>query len=357
MMKNETDKRNFSAKLRNANSPFLPKESGKVITSRVAFFLQNHFSMVSFTAAVDALVTANLVEKSPLYSYEIFSIDGSQVVCDLGISVTADRSIDEISNPCLNAINTFIVCGGFRCSTEVDESLIAFLNRADSHKVALGGLWNGVIPLAYAGLLDNLQCSVHPDNRAFIQERFPLVLLSENAFTHKDNRISSTGPVGTLDMMIDLIEKDHGPAAARAIEEILVIDRMYEIRYAKLPDLGTNADLPKNLREAMELMALNIEEPLGLDELSEYTGISRRQNERLFRSYLGTSPQRYYLELRITRARQLLIQTSSPLLDIAVACGFSSVSHFSNCFKKYFSMSPTSIRSNHRKNAMLDGEP
>nr|WP_315983903.1 helix-turn-helix domain-containing protein [Aliamphritea spongicola] len=64
---------------------------------------------------------------------------------------------------------------------------------------------------------------------------------------------------------------------------------------------------------------------------------------------METSPSKYYLELRITQARRLLLQTSHSITDIALACGFVSSSHFSNCYKDYFGTAPTFAREQHRQ--------
>ena len=91
-------------------------------------------------------------------------------------------------------------------------------------------------------------------------------------------------------------------------------------------------------------MESNLEEPLTLNEVSDYVGVSRRQLERLFKNNLNITPSRYYLELRLSRARLLLIQTSVPVIDVAISCGFSSAPHFSKCYSDLFGRSPSSER-------------
>jgi len=73
-------------------------------------------------------------------------------------------------------------------------------------------------------------------------------------------------------------------------------------------------------------------------------GVSRRQLERLFKRYLGRVPTRYYLELRLRRARELLLQTDLSVMDITVACGFQSPPHFSKCYRGLFGYPPSMER-------------
>jgi transcriptional regulator GlxA family with amidase domain len=91
-------------------------------------------------------------------------------------------------------------------------------------------------------------------------------------------------------------------------------------------------------------MEEHLEEPLPRSDLARRTGLSTRQLERLFRKYLGRTPTRYYQELRLYRARTLLTQTSLSVLDVALACGFVSASHFSKCYREFFRCTPREER-------------
>ena len=80
----------------------------------------------------------------------------------------------------------------------------------------------------------------------------------------------------------------------------------------------------RSMIKVAELMEEHIEKPLSLDRIARTTGLSRRQIERLFRRYLGCVPKRYYLEMRLRRARELLLQTAMPIMDVTTSCGFKS---------------------------------
>mgnify|MGYP000120790732 CR=1 FL=1 len=90
---------------------------------------------------------------------------------------------------------------------------------------------------------------------------------------------------------------------------------------------------------------LNLEELIDLDELACYVNVSRRQLERLFQKYLHCSPSRYYLKLRLIRARQLLKQTPMSIIEVASVCGFVSTPHFSKCYREFFGIPPRDERS------------
>jgi AraC family transcriptional regulator, glycine betaine-responsive activator len=93
-----------------------------------------------------------------------------------------------------------------------------------------------------------------------------------------------------------------------------------------------------------QLMEENIERPLPLESIAKSTGLSRRQIERLFKRDLNCVPKRYYLEMRLRRARELLLQTAMPITDITAACGFQSPPHFSKCYRSQFGYPPSEER-------------
>ena len=90
----------------------------------------------------------------------------------------------------------------------------------------------------------------------------------------------------------------------------------------------------------MIMMEENIEEPISPSLLAQEVGMSTRQLERLFRRYLDRSPKRYYMELRLQKARNLLMQTDMSVINVALACGFTSPSHFSKCYRSQYDTTP-----------------
>ena len=302
--------------------------------------------MMAFTAALDTLVTANLLCASPLFEHTTLGISSRKAISDLSIEITTDATLEQFNISHRGTIDILIVCGGFRCSLDQNPILSSILKSADKQGLIIGGLWNGAIAMAYAGLLNNQQCAVHPDNHAIMKEKFPNVLVSERPMVIDIKHATCAGPVSALEMMLELTEQCYGKNMVRAIREILSCDQVAESGGTMNLKTGDHPALPQSLRQLLELMQNNIEEPLSLEELSTHIAISRRQMERLFQTHLETTPSRYYLELRITHARRLLLQSNESVTNIAIACGFVSSSHFSNCYKDYFGTSPSTTRQN-----------
>ena len=312
-------------------------------TVKVGFILQPNFSLVAFTGALDALVTANLVSPEPVFAYQTYGLSSAVTMSDVGIEIAANGTLKSLETD-FSSFDVLIVCGGLRCSLTEYSPLSHILKLFDKQGGLLGGLWNGAVALAHANLLSQQECAIHPDNHALMKEQFPQVSVSKNTLVVTQHRATCTGPASALEMMLKLIARYRGAEIVRAIREILSCDITSADQDAIPLQMADDPTLPEPLREVLELMRKNIEEPLTLVELAEHSQVSRRQMERLFHAHLDSSPSRYYLELRLRHAKRLLAQTNESITNVAIACGFVSISHFNNCFKDSFGMTPGASR-------------
>lgn len=342
--------RSFDSRLRHSNQAYLlalqPDSQHPPISRRIAFVLLEHFSMMAFTGAVDAIVTANLLSRNPLYRFETYSLEGASVRSDLAINITVDGAFHDLD---ARDLDMLIVCGGYRSNLNPPRPVLDKLRAVARRPLTLGSLWNGSYLLARAGLLDGYACTVHPESRAGLEEACPKVKLLPTPFVIDRDRISSAGANSALGMMLAVIRHQHGDEVVRGIEEILACDRAPEdMPDRPMPVLAGDPALPDPLRAVVMLMESNVEEPLSIDELARHARVSRRQIDRLFQRYMKATPSRYYLELRITRARRLLLQTTEPITTIAIACGFTGAPHFSRCYRDFFGQSPSQARQSRR---------
>ncbi len=355
--------RKFSSTMLDTNSAYITSSRENnhqpVQQLHIGFILLEHFSMMSFTAAVDVLVTANLIQTDTLFKVSSYALEGTSITSDLGIDITTSGKLADITSqsnrPLTEALTSanaeqtlpldiLVVCGGLRCTLTDNPVLKHLLKSAYTQKITLGSIWNGVIALAQAGLIKNQSCALHMDNHPLIHEHYPNIKLSDKSYVISEALISCADALGALDMMLDLVKTVNGPHVSRAVKEILSCNRSREGNSERLIQFGDHQQLPNILRSAIELMNSNIEEPISIDDLAKYHHANRRQLERLFKQYLDTSPSRHYLEIRLTYARRLLVQSRDSITSVALACGFVSSNHFSNCFSQYFKMPPSACR-------------
>jgi len=208
-----------------------------------------------------------------------------------------------------------------------------------------GGVGAGVLWLAEAGVFQGartaLPWSLYPDADPIADQ----VMLSPHLYEIDGARLSCCGGGASIDFALTLVDILFGATAQAQVKEVLCVDRVRgqeeRQRVALQARFGV---LQPKLTEAVTLMEANIEEPLSTDEIAQLAGISRRQLERLFKQYLGSLPSRYYLELRLKRARQLLRDTNHSIVQVGLMCGFSSGSHFSTAFGALFGNTPREER-------------
>ncbi|MBN0987861.1 GlxA family transcriptional regulator [Amphritea pacifica] len=306
----------------------------------IGFLLLNNFTMISLAAAVEALRMANQLSGEELYVWYTLTIDGQPVSASDGITITPDAGFDNCPG-----LDTVIVAGGLNVTKVYNRIHINWLQERERKGCKIGAICTGAYLLAAAGLLDGYECSTHWEYLAALQEAFPRVKCSSRLFSFDRNRMTCTGGTVPLDMMLNMIKLEHGYQLSTAISEMFICDRIRdESDQQKIPLRHVLGTTQPKLLEIVALMEANIEEVIEMDELAHYVNLSRRQMERLFQKYLDCSPSRYYLRLRLLRARQLLKQTSMSIIDIAAACGFVSSPHFSKCYREQMGIPPRDER-------------
>jgi len=308
--------------------------------AKVGLLLVPEFSMLAFSSVLEPMRMANQLSGEAHYEWVTIGTTKDPIPASNGINISPDYSIDDA--PQLDAV---FVCSGNQVQHHASIETIAWLRGLSKRDMVLGSVCTGTYLLAKADAFDGHRCTIHWENMASAREEFPHLVISPELFELDENRYTSAGGIAPLDMMLHEIRNEHGADLASAITEQFMCDRIRDKhdkqRVPLTQRIGTNQ--PK-LAEAVSLMEANIEEPMTLDELSHHVGLSRRQLERLYQRYLHCVPTRYYLELRLERARQLLLQTSMPIVDIALACGFISAPHFSKCYRDTFGLPPRDER-------------
>lgn len=309
-------------------------------TLRYGFLLTPNFSMIAFSSAIEVLRMANRLGRENRYEWPTYTLDDQSVAASNGIAISPTQSLVEAKN-----LDVLFVCSGVRVAQQWSENLRFQLKKFANQGVTLGGICTGTYLLARAGLLKGRRCTIHWENIASLREMSPDLHVTEELFELDGDRYTASGGTAPLDMMLQLVTQQSDKTLAVSISEQFMCDRMrgsYDKQRIPLK-LLIGANQPK-LTEAVELMESNLEELVSLDELASLVGISRRQLERLFKKYLGCVPRRYYLDLRLKKARQLLLQTPSSISEVAIACGFVSASHFSKSYREMFGLSPRAER-------------
>lgn len=327
------------------------KEQRKVVdvetkpqkSRRFVFVLLDKFSMLCFASALESLRIANRMAGQELYSWRLIGEGGETMTCSAGTSFQLEGDLDE-----LNRDDTVLICGGIDVQAATTKRLLGWARREARKGLLVGGLCTAAFSLAKAGLLDGKKATIHWENSDSFAEEFEDVSLTKSVFVIDGNRMTTAGGTSSIDLMLKLIADDHGEELANSVADQLIYSSIRTDQDTQRLSVPTRIGVrhPK-LSQVIQKMERNIEEPISPSVLAKEVGMSTRQLERLFRRYLNRSPKRYYMELRLQKARNLLMQTDMSVINVALACGFASPSHFSKCYRAHYDTTPYRERGSH----------
>lgn len=306
-------------------------------TRRFMFLLLDRFTMMSFAAAIEPLRLANRVAAKPLYAWTLVAEHPGEVACSNGAPVAASAGLDVD----IDKDDTVIVCGGIDVKRAATRPVLNFVRRAARQGAKVGGLCTGAWVLAKAGLLDGRRAAIHWENHDAMIEEFPDVVLYRSVFVDDGNRLTAAGGMASADLMLRLIARDHGPELAASVADQLIHTAPRTEGEAQRISIPSRIGVRHpRLSSVIARMEANLEDPISPAKLATEAGMSMRQLERLFARYLQRTPKQYYMECRLFRARNLLAQTEMPVMEVALACGFTGTSHFSKCYRAQFGTTP-----------------
>ncbi len=322
----------------------------KAGANRIAVVLLPNFSGMATAALIDPFRVANYlrgpdVEASALYHWTFLTLDGRD-----GANFTASNGLQasaaSLAETTGETFDFVILSASWAPERYRDPTLFAWLRRQAGRGAALGGLDTGAFLLGFAGLLDGYTATVHYEHLAAFEELFPKVTTSDALYVIDRNRLTASGGLAACDLALTIIGRQMGPSLANAASRYLLHDRIRPASEQQSPSrrepLGVG--VPAALRAATALMEASLEDPRPIDEIAAAAKLSQRQLQRLFQRHAGMSPARYYLDCRLDRARGMVTQTDMSVLEISVACGFSSPEYMTKCYRERFAVTPSADR-------------
>jgi transcriptional regulator GlxA family with amidase domain len=303
----------------------------------VGFLLIPGFALMSYASAVEPLRAANRLAGKTLYHWWHAAPGDQPAIASSGVAVLPNFKLG--SN--VGDLDLMLVCAGGNPASFNDRRCLAWLRKLAHQGVIIGGVSGGPFVIAKAGLLAGRRCTLHWEHMPAFQEAFPNVGLTRSLFELDGDRITCSGGVAGLDMMVELITRDHGYQLGAAVSDWFLHTHIREGEGPQRMDLRFRLGIAdEKLLGVLKAMEANLETPLPRQQLAALVHISLRQLERAFRNHLGQGVHEHYLALRLRRSTQLLRETSLSTLEIALATGFGSASQFSRAFRRKFGTSP-----------------
>lgn len=302
-----------------------------------AFVLVPGYSPLGLSCALDALSLANRHPSGhQFYAWRLLGETGDPVRAYNGVTIQVDESLPE-----LGRAETIVICAGEDVGQGSTKKLLNWLRREVRRGMDYGALSSGTYTLALAGLIDGKRVTTHWEYKSALTEMLPDVIIEDSVFSVDGRVFTTAGGAASMDLMLDRIKADYGLELATWVADQMIYTNPRLQGHAQRVHSRTKTEVRNSkLSLAMQIMENNIEDPLSPDEIAQVVALSTRQLERLFAKYVGASPKRHYLHLRLEKARDLLRQTDLSVTDICVVCGFKSLSHFSKSYRTAYGINP-----------------
>ncbi len=311
-------------------------------TQHFVFALVDDFTHIAFACAVDPLRIANLISGKTLYRWSYASLDGETARSSDDTHVKVHHAFTDLPE-----CDRLFVLSGIGMQARDHSVLLSALRRKDRFsETRIGALCSGSWVLAKGGFLNGQTAAIHWEYHDSFTEEFPEVTLLRNVFVADAKYPTASGGTATADLMLHLLSKDHGSDLSIAVADQMVYSAVRESTAAQKVSLQSrNGMRNKHLASAIAIMTARLDDPSSPSQIARELGISTRQLERLFGKYLNTSPKKYFMDMRLERARNLLIQTEMSVIEVAMACGFESAGHFARVYRMAYKVTPMMQRS------------
>lgn len=317
-----------------------PSGQGFGACQRFGFILTPGYALMSAASAVEPLRAANHLAGRELYRIRFFAGEEGFLASTAGGGFHCEglaAASDELDL-------AFLVAGGNPMAYE-EAALSRAVRRLSSRGVRLGAISGGAAILARLGLMSGRRFTVHWKHIDALRNFSSELLVERALYVIDRDRYTCAGGVAALDMMHALIANNHGVIFARAVSDWFIHTRVRNSAEPQQSSLAEQFNLSHSaLEAAIQMMMGHLADPLTPSQLALLSGMSERQLQRLFRSQLGQPMMQFYRKLRLDKAAELLLQSTLPIIDVALSTGFANVAHFTRCYAEQFGDTPAKHR-------------
>lgn len=300
------------------------QHSRRSLSRDFVFLSQNAQMSFAAEACIDVLRAANRLLGRDAYSWSCPK-DGHTIAC----------GSDQI----------LVLIGGMEEPWRPGASELRGLRAAIRNAARVCVVGSAVFVPLGAGVLGAKPVAVHPNFRPGVAELAGSVEMHDGATCHHKAMSSAISPAAAIRMMVDLVGARDGEFIRGALSNYLGLSDPEQAnmsgehwRYTRM------AQGDEVIGEALSIMLDHLEDTLSVGQIASLLDVSPRKLERGFSELLRQTPLKVYRDLRLDRARQLLAQTSMPMNEISVACGFSNVTLMKKWFTKKYGEAPETVR-------------
>jgi transcriptional regulator GlxA family with amidase domain len=313
---------------------------------RVMILVVDGVSLTTVSTALEPFQQVNTMLGEGRFHIQLVSLESTDPMTSAGVPIPCHlTSTDVLAKLNLqNRPDLLILCCGQMTPPINQASAGKFARKIARQNVPIFALGAACFIAAKTAMIKGGKCATHWKMTSSLAEQFPAIEV-QNVLYVLDECISScAGEFATFDMILALIERIFGSRMSGEIRHHFIAagQRSGDSQQRLSGDAFVCED--ERFQKALSIMMDNIEVPVAISEIASRLGYSIRQIERIFSRNGFESPHRYYINLRLNRARQLIEQTNMSFTEIALASGFDSSSSFSNRYKLKFGAPPKEHR-------------
>ncbi len=301
-----------------------------------------NFNLAATANFIDPFRAINYLDGASHFHWTLASVGGGMCEASNGLSVATQ----DLKSALEESWDLAIVSSSWAPERHSSSAFLQAMRRVARSGCVVGALDTGSFILARAGLLNGRIATTHYEHIDALMELYPAITVVEELFVFDGNRITCCGGAASIDFSLHIIEEQLGATRATNAARYLYHQSLRPVGARQVPEPGEplGSGIPNAVRQAIEVMESHLENIVTIPDICEQIGVSQRQLDRLFATYVKKTPARYYRDVRLDRARGLVTQTDMPLSGVAVAAGFASQVHFSRAYKQRFGLPPKQDR-------------
>ncbi|SDC71053.1 GlxA family transcriptional regulator [Ruegeria marina] len=292
------------------------------------------FVLTELAGLVDVLRIANRVCPNPPFAFTYRSLRGGLIESSSGAVVATERVRSQPQADYLFVIG----------NTDPDQPDLS-LGRVVQDYTFRGAQVFLLAEAAsrYINERGSADLATHWENAAFLRERGARFDARFSIATQQGPVITCAGMGATVDVALSVIGRHISGPAKMTVADIMLHEHIRDFGSMQpVSGLKTSATGDDALDQCIKTMQANIEDPLPINEIVAALGLSNRSLERKFKTYLGTTPNNFYREMRLAKANTLLLHTTLSVREIGLACGFPN--GFSAVYKSFYGITPFALR-------------
>jgi transcriptional regulator GlxA family with amidase domain len=307
----------------------------------VVVLLYDGVQMLDVAGPIDAFASANALGAD--YRITHASLTGADVVASSGARHGADVAVDDLPA----TFGSLLVPGSPNWQASVtDTALVGAVRELSQRSRRTVSICAGAFPLAATGLLDGRRAATHWKLARHLAARYPDVTVDAASLFVTDGKfVTSAGVTAGIDLVLSLIEHDHGPVLAREVARDLVV---FMARPGDQSQFSVRLDAQPTdhsvVRVAMDEITENPRRNHTLASLAAGAGVSPRHLSRLFLAETGHTPQHFVDRTRLEAACAALTGSHATLDQVAEQTGVGSSESLRRLFHRELGVTPSAYR-------------